>query len=97
MIVSFKDEGTRDIFTGLDTKAARKACPRLLWPAAQRKLSALNSATTVAELRNPPGNRLKRLQGDRFGAYSVRVNDQYRLCFRWDGAGPEDVEITDYH
>jgi proteic killer suppression protein len=97
MIVSFKDEGTRDIFAELDTRAARRTCPQLLWRIALRKLSALNDAAHLSELLEPPGNRLERLKGDRLGAYSIRINDQYRVCFRWGWTGPEDVEITDYH
>ena len=97
MIVSFKDEGTRDVFFEQDTRKARKCCPRLLWPTARRKLVMLDQARTVDELLLPPGNRLKRLEGDRFGAYSIRINDQYRVCFVWGAAGPEFVEIVDYH
>lgn len=97
MIVSFKDEGTRDIYLQLDTRAARKRCPQQVWSAARRKLADLSRARNVDDLLQPPGNRLERLKGDRWGAYSVRVNDQYRLCFRWGAAGPEEVEIVDYH
>jgi toxin HigB-1 len=97
MIVSFKDQGTHDIFEKRDTRAARKACPPTLWFAALRKLNSLNDAPHVSELVEPPGNRLKRLKGDRLGAYSIRINDQYRVCFRWGPAGPENVEIVDYH
>jgi proteic killer suppression protein len=97
MIVSFKDEGTRDVFLQLDTRAARKQCPEQVWPAARRKLAALNGAQQADDLMQPPGNRLERLKGDRRGACSVRINDQYRLCFRWGATGPEEVEIVDYH
>jgi proteic killer suppression protein len=57
----------------------------------------LDAAETLADLRSPPGNRLERLVGDRAGQYSIRVNDQWRVCFRWTSSGPEDVEIVDYH
>jgi toxin HigB-1 len=57
----------------------------------------LDAAETLADLRSPPGNRLERLVGDRAGQYSIRVNDQWRICFRWTASGPEDVEIVDYH
>ena len=97
MIVSFKDDGTRDIFLRLDTRDARQTCPRQIWTVAQRKLLALDRAGAVEELIQPPGNRPKRLKGSRWGAYSIRINDQYRLCFRWGAAGPEEVEIVDYH
>jgi proteic killer suppression protein len=97
MIVSFKDEGTRDIFAKQDTRAARKTCPQFLWSIALRKLNALNDANHLIDLVEPPGNRLERLKGDRLGAHSIRINDQYRVCFRWGPAGPGDVEIADYH
>lgn len=57
----------------------------------------LDAAEVLADLRVPPGNRLEKLAGDRAGQYSIRINQQWRICFRWTGAGPEDVEITDYH
>jgi toxin HigB-1 len=57
----------------------------------------LDAAEVLADLRVPPGNRLEKLAGDRAGRYSIRVNQQWRICFRWTDAGPEDVEITDYH
>jgi len=64
---------------------------------ATRKLAQLDAAHTLEFLRSPPGNRLEVLRGSRAGGYSIRVNDQFRLCFRWTAAGPEDVEIVDYH
>lgn len=64
---------------------------------AMRKLAQLDAAETLEFMRAPPGNRLEALAGDRAGQYSVRINDQYRLCFRWTPSGPEDVEIVDYH
>jgi len=64
---------------------------------ATRKLAQLNAAETLDFLRSPPGNRLEALKGDRAGQYSIRVNEQFRACFRWTEAGPEDVEIVDYH
>jgi proteic killer suppression protein len=97
MIVSFKDQGTHDIFLGRSTRHARKVCPQILWDAAHGKLMMLELAKSIDDLREPPGNRLKRLWGDRLGTYSIRVNDQYRVCFGWGAGGPEDVEIVDYH
>jgi toxin HigB-1 len=97
VIVAFRDGGTRDVFLRLDTRLARKTCPRLLWPAARRKLDLVHDAGDVSDLRLPPGNRLERLTGDRLGAYSIRVNDQYRVCFRWSEAGATEVELVDYH
>lgn len=64
---------------------------------AQRKLALLDAASTLDALRAPPGNRLEALKGDRAGRHSIRVNDQFRVCFRWTDTGPADVEIVDYH
>ncbi|HEX7046467.1 MAG TPA: type II toxin-antitoxin system RelE/ParE family toxin [Gammaproteobacteria bacterium] len=97
MIVDFKDKGSEDIFNGVASREARRACPKALWQAAARKLELLDSAVRLDELRVPPGNRLKTLSGDRKGQYSMRINDQYRICFKWTDAGPDDVEIADYH
>lgn len=97
MIRSFADSGTEDIFNGADTRAARKTCPKSLWPIARRKLDQLNRVRALAELAVPPGNRLERLQKDRIGQHSIRINEQYRVCFRWENGYAEQVEITDYH
>lgn len=97
MIGSFYDGGTEDIYNGKNTKAARKTCPESVWRVAGRKLDQLDSVTTLEQLRVPPGNRLESLAGDRAGQHSIRINDQYRICFAWTEAGPEQVEITDYH
>ena len=97
MIVSFRDRATEDIFNGVNSRTARQACPRTLWPIATRKLDQLDSVNSCDELKVPPGNRLERLTGDRAGEYSIRINQQYRICFKWGDSGPYDVEITDYH
>ena len=97
MIKSFKDEGTEAVFYGHPTKKARKACPIQLWSIAARKLDQLDSAEQLVDLRIPPGNRLEALSGNRKGQHSVRINEQYRVCFVWSGGGPTDVEIVDYH
>ena len=97
MIQSFKDQGTEDIFAGRDSKPARSACPRDLWNVARRKLDQLNQAEVLTDLKAPPGNRLEKLKKDRDGQHSIRINDQYRVCFRWTDRGPEDVEVVDYH
>ena len=97
MIQSFATVGTRDIFDGTDSKAARRTCPRNLWNAARRKLDQLNQAQRLDDLRAPPRNRLEKLGRDRVGQHSIRINDQYRVCFAWTDAGPTDVEIVDYH
>jgi proteic killer suppression protein len=64
---------------------------------AERKLRAISNAVELRDLRSPPGNRLEALKGDRKGQHSIRINDQWRICFRWTEAGAEDVEIVDYH
>jgi len=97
MIKSFKDTATESIFNGKVTKAAMKCCPELLWKIASRKLDQLDSILTLDELRVPPGNRLEALSSDRKGQCSIRINDQYRICFIWAENGSMDVEITDYH
>ena len=97
MIVSFKTKATKDIFYGVVSKAARKACPQNVWPVASRKLEMLDSAERLVDLKIPPGNRLEALSGARKGQHSIRINEQYRLSFVWTASGPADVEITDYH
>ncbi len=97
MIESFKNKATEDIFNGVNSKIARKTCPQTLWQIASRKLDQLDSVQVLDELKIPPGNRLESLAGDRANEYSIRINDQYRICFMWDESGPYNVEITDYH
>jgi proteic killer suppression protein len=97
MIQSFKDQATEDIFNGKSTRVARKVCPQNLWKIAVRKLDQLDSVSSLDELRIPPGNRLEALSGERKKQFSIRINDQYRICFKWSETGPEGVEITDYH
>ena len=97
MILSFKDKGTEDIFNGKNSKDARKTCPQSLWKIASRKLDQLDSVKHLIELRIPPNNKLEALTRDRKGQYSIRINDQYRICFTWQEPGTEKVEITDYH
>ena len=95
--MEFRDSGTQDIFNRIDTKLARRTCPRLLWPGARRKLDQLATVTRLEDLRVPPGNALEALRGDRSGQQSIRINQQYRVCFRWTETGPRDVEIVDDH
>lgn len=97
MIGSFADSGSEDVFNGVPSQRARRVCPEVLWGIVQRKLDQLNRVRTLTELRAPPGNRLERLVGDRAGQYSLRINTQYRICFRWDDGHAYNVEITDYH
>ena len=93
VIRSFADKATerlsrRESVPAVDPRIRRTAL---------RKLRLLDSASSLEELRVPPGNRLERLKGDRSGQYSIRINDRWRICFRWSDAGPEEVEIVDYH
>ena len=97
MILSFFDRGAEDVFNGVKSARARRVCPRILWNLASRKLDLLDSAQLLEELRVPPGNRLEALTGGRRGQHSIRINKQYRICFRWTGEGPSEVEIVDYH
>jgi proteic killer suppression protein len=93
VIKSFKSKETEKIF-------ARQRSPKLqndIQQVALRKLRMLNNAATIKDLRIPPANRLEKLTGDRAGQYSIRINDQWRICFEWRGGDAYDVEITDYH
>jgi proteic killer suppression protein len=97
MIRSFHNPGTEDIFDRINSKEARRACPESHWKVARRKLDQLNAVVSLGSLRIPPGNKLESLKGDRQGQYSIRINEQFRICFIWTDQGPERVEITDYH
>lgn len=97
VIRSFADQGTEDVFDGINSKEARATCSSNLWAIAQRKLDQINRARDLSDLAVPPGNRLERLKGDRSGQYSIRINDQYRVCFSWEDGYADEVEITDYH
>ena len=92
MIVSFRDTDTAALAAGKREKRFVA-----FESVARRKLRQLEIAGRLDDLRVPPGNRLEALKGDRSGQHSIRINDQYRVCFRWTAAGPEDVEIVDYH
>lgn len=93
MIRSFRCKETERIWQG---QTSRKF-PADIQDRALRKLRQVDAAAIVDDLRNPPGNRLEALRGDRAGQWSVRINDQWRLCFRWRGGDASDVEIADYH
>jgi proteic killer suppression protein len=97
MIRSFKNQGSEDIFNGVNSKVARRVCPQSIWRITSRKLDQLDSAEALLELRLPPGNQLESLSGDRAGQYSIRINNQYRICFVWRDNKPDEVEIVDYH
>lgn len=93
MIRSFGDTTTERIWSRRFVKAMDRNLQRI----ALRKLAMLDAAEVLDDLRVPPGNKLEALKGNRKGQYSIRVNDQWRICFRWTTAGPEHVEIVDYH
>lgn len=93
MIESFVDEETEKIYRGV---VSRKL-PRDIQRVARRKLLYLDDADDVVDLRSPPGNRLEQLQGNRAGQYSIRINDQWRICFTWQDGKAHQVEIVDYH
>jgi toxin HigB-1 len=93
MIRSFRDSRTEDAFNGI----FRKGFPANLIKVVRRKLGYLNAAAVIDDLKAPPGNRLETLKGDRAGQHSIRVNDQFRICFVWTAEGPIEVEFVDYH
>jgi proteic killer suppression protein len=93
MILGFRDSETERIWQGFRSRRL----PSDIQAIALRKLRLLNNAKGVQDLRVPPGNRLEQLKGDRAGQWSIRINDQWRICFRWTEGGPDDVEIVDYH
>ncbi len=92
MIHSFKDEDTRELFEGGGSRRWKN-----IQSVALRKLDYLDQAVSLNDLKAPPGNRLEALSRDRDGQHSIRINDQYRICFVWGKDGAHDVEITDYH
>jgi proteic killer suppression protein len=93
VIRSFRDRRTEAVFQG----QCPKGFPTDIFPVARRKLGMLDAALTLDALRVPPANRLEALKKDRKGRHSIRINDQWRVCFRWTNLGPEAVEIVDYH
>jgi proteic killer suppression protein len=93
MIRSFRDRTTALVFEG----RCPKGFPSQIFAAARRKLEAIAAAERLDDLARPPGNRLEALAHDRAGQHSIRINDQFRICFIWTDAGVEDVEIVDYH
>jgi plasmid maintenance system killer len=93
MIQSFTDKRTEKVWLRQRVSSMGPDLQR----SAHRKLLILNRAASLNDLRVPPGNRLERLQGDRTGQHSIRINDQFRICFVWTESGPHEVEIIDYH
>ncbi len=96
MILSFSDRATEDLYHARPSKHARRF-PTTIVRVALRKLDVLNAAHELKDLREPPGNRLEALKGDLEGFHSIRINDQWRIVFRWSGNGAANVRITDYH
>ncbi|MDQ0394837.1 type II toxin-antitoxin system RelE/ParE family toxin [Labrys monachus] len=93
MIRSFRGKWAESIFN----RQVPKGFPADIAMVARRKLEAVNAAHVLGDLRSPPGNRLEELKRDRRGQHSIRINDQFRICFRWSDDGVDDVEIVDYH
>jgi len=96
VIASFGDKATRDLFDGTDSKEARWI-PKQLWKVAQRKLDMLDAARDLMDLKAPPSNHLEKLKGHLAGLWSIRVNEQYRLIFRFANGNADQVRIVDYH
>lgn len=96
MIKSFGSKATEDIFNGVNSKSARSV-PKDVWPVAARKLDMINAATKLEDLRSPPANELEKLKGDLAGFYSIRVNKQWRVIFKFERGVADEVEIVDYH
>ena len=96
MIINFADKASEDLHNGYDTKAARRI-PRSIWKAARLRLDAMDGAKQLQDLRFPSGNRLESLKGELSGYHSIRINDQFRIIFRWVEGDIRDVKITDYH
>jgi proteic killer suppression protein len=96
VIRSFADQTTADLFHGRNSKPARRV-PRDIWPVVARKLERVNAAADLSFLADPPANRLEALRGDQRGRHSIRVNDQYRVTFRFDAGDAFDVRVEDYH
>ncbi len=96
MIRSFADEMTADLFREHNSRAARRV-PRDLWRAAQRKLKAIDVAARLDDLTIPAGNRLEKLRGDQAGRHGIRINDRFRVTFRWEEGDAHEVRVEDYH
>lgn len=96
-IKSFRNKGTEDINYGVSSKQARKLLSSELHEKARIKLARVGAATNLQDFRELRGNHFEALKGDRKDQYSIRINDQYRICFKWDGKNALDGEIVDYH
>lgn len=96
MILNFKDQAAEDLFNGVRSKKVL-GLPHTLWEGARRKLDMLNAAHALDDLKIPPSNKLEALKGNLKGFYSIRINDQFRVVFKWHENGASDVRIVDYH
>jgi len=96
-IRSFRDKATDDICHSLDSKQSRSRLPKDLHAKARLRMAVLAAATSLTDLAEIRGNRLEALKGDRKGQFSIRINDQYRICFLWEGSDAAEVEVVDYH
>ena len=96
MIQGFDSRATQDIFNGISSKDSRRI-PQTIWSVARRKMDMVNAARQLMDLKAPPANRLEALKGDRRGFHSIRINDQFRVVFRWVDGNAHDVDIVDYH
>jgi proteic killer suppression protein len=96
MIISFGNKATEHLYHGINSKESRKY-PRNILTLAIRKLDMLNGTQDLIDLRSPPGNQLEALKGDLKGFHSIRINDQWRVIFKWDAGQAKEVQITDYH
>ena len=97
MIQRFADKATEDMFRGRHTRAARRLCPSEIWKVARRKLTQLDSVESKDEMKIPPGNQFEELKGQRQGEYSVPINRQYRVTFRWAESGPTHMAIEKHY
>jgi len=95
--MEFAHRATRDLYNGVVSKPALKVVPAVLRQRALDKLTLLDAAVSLDQLKIPPGNRLETLRGDRAGQHFIRIDDQFRICFQWTDSGPINVEIVDYH
>lgn len=93
----FKNSATESIYDGTNSTVARRLLPQQLHGIAVRKLDMLLAASSLADLRIPPSNHLEHLKGNRQSQHSIRINSQYRICFRWTDQGAREIEVTDYH
>jgi toxin HigB-1 len=99
LIISFANQETADIYNGVKSSKARKKLDPILWSIAQRKLDMINKAKRLDDLKIPPNNKLEKLEKDLKGKFSIRINDKWRIVFRWeqDKYGASEVEVIDYH